>query len=143
MITFKWGNEAKKFLSKVASLPDRLVKAKERAENRSAELYAERVRGALEQQTFDAPPLSEQWVRRKAREGLDGRTLIATKEYLDSIQAVGSSVEADAEKKDLAENGTKNQPPRPHWGPALDSIRLRDIGGIMADEFLPTIAGRK
>lgn len=81
--------------------------------------YAKKV---LEQQLFKGEPLKPGYVRRKQREGLDPRTLIATKAYLRSIKARkittrNYGVLCDVKKMLVHEFGNRKLkiPPRPHW----------------------------
>lgn len=106
----------------------------------SAEDIAETVRTIILKQQYKWVPLSERYLAWKKKKKLDQRILIATHEYVNSIQAIpkekkGKTVawsvgpgHPDTIHKpskmrlhDLArllEYGTRRMPARPHWRPA-------------------------
>lgn len=76
---------------------------------------------------FNFAPLTPKYAARKAREGLDPRILIATKEYIRKLKAVEVSegkweIQGDLDLAFLLENGTKRMRSRRHWGPALEMV---------------------
>ena len=111
-----------------------------RATEALASECASRVRVVLETQAFAAVPLTPKYLARKRRRGLDERVMIATREYLDSIQARGSTVVGDEKKMLLGEFGTVNQPPRPHWDLVMLSM-TKDSGALVAEAVLKPLVG--
>lgn len=95
------------------------------------ELVAE-VRRSIEEQTLKVPPLTPRYKAEKTRKGMDPRTLVATREYLDSIKYIqtlgGARIECDEERKRLLEGGTSKMPARPHWGPAMARLARGELG---------------
>lgn len=114
----------------------------------SANSLADLVKSVLLRQAYTWKPLSERYLAWKKREGLDLRTLIATKTYVQSIRAVPRKRKGEIvswgvgpghpnEKHgpsglrlhDLArllEYGTRRMPARPHWRPAWSAFVRRD-----------------
>ena len=143
MLSVEFGEAAKKFLASLPTLPERFSRGKDRASTKVLQTYADRVKDAIISQTLQLAPLSDGWAARKRREGKDPRILISTKGYVDSIRVEGDGVVADANKKNFHENATKSSPARPVWGPVLDGMQIRDIGGIFAEELFPVLKGDK
>ena len=103
-----------------------------------------------ERTPYDHEPLSEAWVKRKAREEMDGRKLIATGDYIEGIEVVKGQqrgggvyymVRPENRKHEpsgialsliarIHEYGTDEGvvphiPARPHWRPAVHTIIRR------------------
>lgn len=111
-----------------------------------AEGIAEEARDILDTQRYNWTPLKEKYVKRKEREGLDTRILIATGELRDSIDwgeeagKVWCGIPSDEihSGSDLPmhilarihELGTATIPPRPLWRPLLAKWmkQRRDLG---------------
>ena len=118
----------------------------------NSEIFYEELINTIEEQDF--PPLSDKYVARKGLLGLDTRILIATSEYLSSIQIrqvkgiqgkTARHVGVDSNKKHkssglpmselalIMEYGTSDGriPPRPHyskaWNKALPKIRRNTL----------------
>ncbi len=104
--------------------------------------FADDLRAIIARQLVAWVPLSPKYRLYKSRMGLDPRILIATKRYVDSIQAIqqpdGSWIVGVPDEplrpgsrytlKDLArwlEYGTPHMPPRPHWRPAREIWRTK------------------
>ncbi len=118
---------------------DRVVK-------RIAEQCASDVRRKILSQSFPNARVSDAWLKRKAKQGLDPRTLVATKEYVLSIQAqkvepgVWGVVCNDMDLMKRLEYGTsRGSPPREHWRPVLIDYenRFGDLfsAGVLHDLF--------
>jgi len=114
----------------------------DRAVKKIAEKCAEDVKRTILSQVFPNARLTDAWLARKAREGMDPRTLIATRKYVDSIKAarveqgVWGVTCSDNELRLRLEYGTRRgSPPRPHWGPVLDSFS-RNFYDIFAKEVI-------
>lgn len=120
-----------------------------------AETTAEDLKRRIENQrfrSFKENPLSDEYAKKKARLGLDPRTMIATGHYKDAIKVTkvgktvyyvgfdandvvmkfdensGELVATDIPLTKLArwhEFGTQNMPRRPHWGPTFR--RVKDV----------------
>ena len=140
MIAFRLSDGARKSLEKLRLAP-KLIEAKEKEiREAAAKDVAEAVREAIEKQLFPMVPLTKQYASRKAAKGLDQRILMATKKYFDSIKAVGGAVAADESLYNILENGTKKQPPRPHWGPAIERTSFKAVRQI-AEEVIRALSG--
>lgn len=119
-------------------------KAAERASRRISEKYAKAVKAAMRAQAFPNLALTAGWAARKAKLGLDPRTLFATQAYYRSIRAEkagewwGVVCNDDVLRKRL-EYGTKTSPPRPHWTPVLLQFSgnfQEEFSEILSEEIL-------
>lgn len=140
-----------------------------------AEKEAEIFRNKIENQefeSFDATPLSDDWLAFKAKHNLDLRTMIATKTYVSKIRVFVKDTEngkmvyigfdeedraVDPVTKELTPfplhllaavqefgSAKANVPARPHWGPQLQEIAQR-AGGVrlrIQNTVLPTGKGK-
>ncbi len=123
IVRFKLSGEATEILARMARFPAALDAAKDRVTLAAAQDVVKAVKEAITGQVFPMAALSPRYAKRKAYRGHDPRTLIATKEYLESIATEygddGWGVMADEERMKLLEYGTKKMPGRPHWAPAI------------------------
>jgi len=109
------------------------------------------VEGIKEQvfQSFRQFPLADETVARKERLGLDGRVMMATGHYVNSIKVVqedentfrvgfeegekavdeqGRPVDIELDQVARAhEFGTSTLPARPHWRPVFDEIKRKTL----------------
>ena len=139
-ISFKMTPEAFAVIESVGRTRRQFEARVDRALERIATTGAERVKGIIEQQKFAPLQISLAWAARKRKEGLDPRTLVATKKYLDSIlpKRIGKNswgITADMLKAILSEYGWRRIKGRPHWGPALRELS-KEAGDIFAEEVL-------
>ena len=112
-----------------------------------AENCARDVKEVIKQQAFPNVRLSAAWLARKEKAGLDTRTLMATKKYYESIQAVrledgvwGVTC-SDLELQRRLEEGTRRgNPARPHWAPVLDKYS-RNFTDLFAAVFMDAVFG--
>lgn len=112
-----------------------------------ATTLSRRVKGIIVRQEFTPLKISEEWRDQKEREGLDERTLIATKDYLRSIKAKKVApavwgVEADALKTDVLEEGNpvhRTPTPRPHWRLAFEQVTEESPG--IVEDFVRKVMG--
>jgi hypothetical protein len=123
---FKLTPEAKAFVMHLVTSSTRYKPAVDKAIQKIAESCAEDVKRKIYSQDFPNVRLSAAYRERKAREGLDTRTLIATQKYAKSIRAqqveqgVWGVVCQDTEQARRLEYGTRGgSPPRPHWTPVI------------------------
>lgn len=111
-----------------------------------AEEVANEVRTGVENQSFQLVALTPKYAARKARERLDPRILIATKEYIRKIKAVkiktgAYGIEGNLELARRLEYGTKTMKARPHWEPSIDKVFGNN--GLSPKEILDDILGNK
>lgn len=127
--------------------------------------FVEELTERIERQQFHHVPLSPEYLRAKIEAGHDPRILIATQEYLNSIQVeplpesdgfrvgVGDQVhESGVPMRQLArghEFGTSRMPARPHWRPMASLYRSRsremaaEIGQSVVRSFNEAIRRRQ
>lgn len=106
-----------------------------------AAALVEEVTDAIERQTYDWEPLKPKYLDKKIEQGYDPRTLVRTREYLDSISwgvtggkiwagiKMGSMHSSGLPMAKLArihEFGTAVVPARPLWRPALSIVLRRN-----------------
>ena len=139
---FSATKESEKFIVELVKSSAKYKPTVERAVKKIAEKCAEDVKQRILSQAFPNVRLSQKWIERKAREGLDARTLIATRKYYDSIKAqklepgVWGVVSRDEELRLRLEYGNRRgSPPRPHWGPVLENYQ-RNFYDLFAKEIL-------
>lgn len=115
---------------------------------RSANQLARMVREAILTQSVRMKALTPDWKAEKRRRGLDPRKLVATQEYVNSIQVFpvrgGYAVGTDWEFVLVHEYGAPaaNIPARPHWRPTVNkwqkasgkTIKMEFYNGL-ADYF--------
>ena len=131
--TFSITPESERVILELAKSSKRWPQIADRCVKRVAEKCAEDVKKRIESQAFPNVRITDAWLARKMKEGLDTRTLMATRRYYKSIRAERSSprlaewgvVCNDLSLRDWLENGTRRgNPPRPHWGPVLIDYQL-------------------
>lgn len=145
--SFKVTPEAEKFVLGVARSSTRWPQIADRCVKRVAESCATQVKKKIEDQAFPNVRLSDAWLRRKAKAGLDLTTLRATRRYYGSIRAkrvepgIWGVVCNDLVLRDRLENGNRRgSPPRPHWGPVLTEFQI-NFARIFANEVVAEMFG--
>lgn len=114
-----------------------LIRANDTSRKFSKEIVKE-AKAVIRQQKYDWVPLSEGYAKYKEREGLDPRTLIATKDYVNNGIGVqesqgfifvgpktGIHKPSGVPYRTIAkwfEYGTWTMPARPLWRPLLSSV---------------------
>jgi len=112
---------------------------------RSANQLARMVREAILTQSVRMKALTPDWKAEKKRRGLDPRKLVATQEYVNSIQVFpvrgGYAVGTDWEFVLVHEYGAPaaNIPARPHWRPTVNKWQ-KTSGKTIKMEFYNGIA---
>ena len=139
--------EALDVLQRMSGLQGGLDAMSSRVTEKIARTAVKRVRRAILQKMLDLAPASPAWLAYKARHGLDSRTLVASKQYVQSMKAVridekSWGVEADYDLYKFHEYGTKNMPARPHWTPVLIDMRGY-IQTIFAREVDKVLSGNR
>ncbi|MBO8161151.1 MAG: hypothetical protein H0Z24_05895 [Thermosipho sp. (in: Bacteria)] len=112
----------------------------------------------IKKQLLDLPPLKEEYKKKKSKNNLDVRTLIATGEYVDRLRVfevkktkdqiiivVGASDEDKhhsgltiGELARIIEYGTPTQPPRPHFRLTWEEIKgkiKKEVVNLVEKEF--------
>jgi HK97 gp10 family phage protein len=118
---------SKKFIERLKRATKELPKKEKKIGKLYAETAAKLMRDGIKKQEFNHPALTPEWKAKKAKRGLDPRTLMATKAFVDTIEAKPGTdgnygVVADAKLSKIIEHGTKNQPPRPFIRPVMEKI---------------------
>lgn len=141
--------ESQELIASIARSSSNYDKIADRCVKRVAENCAKDVKKNIENQAFPNARLSDAWLARKVKQGLDTRTLMATRRYYESIEAkkvepgVWGVVCNDLELRDRLEYGTKRgMPPRPHWGPVLTEYQT-NFARIFAAEVVQELFGGK
>lgn len=112
---------------------------------RSADQLARMVREAILTQSVRMKALTPDWKAEKKRRGLDPRKLVATQEYVNSIQVFpvrgGYAVGTDWEFVLVHEYGAPaaNIPARPHWRPTVNKWQ-KTSGKTIKMEFYNGLA---
>lgn len=144
-----WGKVSKK-LDELLSLNERFKKLLEECSgNIEIQLKDDVLSGALE-----LLPLEDSYLKRKTNEGLDERILVATGEYIEGLKVLSMQTERDklvlfigasnselhhsgltfAQLAKYINEGTENQPPRPHimmtWDKIKEEIKYKIINGV-------------
>jgi len=131
-------------IRRMGVLPSRVKAANARAIERIARACADRVKEKIETQDIRKAGMSPGWVAYKQRHALDPRELVATREYLESIQVKGkgvrAQVEADDVKRKLLEYGFKGRPGVPHWTPVLADLH-KEVSKIVGEELEKALGG--
>lgn len=112
-----------------------------------AKSCASDVKKVIMSQVFPNARISQAWLARKARQGMDTRVLLATKTYYNSIeekqlkQGEWGVVCNDISLRNWLEHGTsRGNPPRPHWTPVLADYQ-QNFGDKFAKALLTEIFG--
>ncbi len=131
----------------IQNLPASAMQGSSRYLMAIANVLAESVRDMIKYQLALRPPTSEEFTQWKKRHGFDTRTLVMTKEYMNSIivfeAPIGNKknyyavsvgvVDKPHSRAKVAmsllakwlEYGTKHMPARPHWRVVWEGFRVR------------------
>lgn len=108
----------------LVGLDVRIQREVDKEAKKQAQQLAKAIQQGIRSQSFPMAPLSQDYAEQKAAEGKDGRTLIATGRYVNSIGAwkesegtwrVGIQDSAMEQLGQWLEYGTRNMPARPHF----------------------------
>lgn len=135
----------KKITSYLNDVPARLAREKNDVLKEAGEFAKITVQSKIANQAIGGPPLKDETIKQKIREGYSRLTLIRTGEYKQSFTVtflsgneliVGPADERNQKIMIFMEFGTKDIPARPHVGPALRKMNdkiprmLKDRGFI-------------
>lgn len=121
--------DAKNFVARMKATVDSFPRRADKAVQSIVKEVVKTVENTVLTQNFDrGAPLTRAWAARKARLGMDPRTLIATQAYLRSYRTLklGNAhyaVTCDVDKMKRLEFGVKGKPGRPHLEPVLLAMR--------------------
>lgn len=138
----KWTAESKTNLTKLLGLKRTMQTGASKAAHVAADIMRHEMKDMIENQTADWAPLSEVWTKKKQFHKLDPRILVASGEYLRSIQTekvhlrgsvvgnwlLGRWIEYGTEGvpnvNAPTQKGEGRMPARPHRGPALSRAKV-------------------
>jgi len=149
-ISVKTGPKYQKVKNWIGIFKDQMFEMSLESMEEISKDFAEEVRKVIVNQLYKWKPLTQRYLERKRRKGLDTRILIATKSYLNSIEAKPRKKKGKITSWSVVpghfnlkhkpsglkmhtlarwlEFGNKRIPARPHWRPAWSAyVRKKNL----------------
>lgn len=138
----KWTAESKTNITKLTLLKRKMQAGASKAAHVAADVMVHEMKDMIENQTYEWKPLSEVWTAKKDFHKLDPRILIASGDYLNSIQSEKKPLRGSVVGNWLlgrwleygtdgvpnlgapTQKGEGRMPARPHRGPALSRAKM-------------------